>query len=91
MPARSPNLNAYAERFVLSIGTECLGRMIPPGEKHLRLIINEYLEHYHGERTHQGLDNRLIEEPPAGHHGTGPIRCRERLGGVLKFYYREAA
>jgi len=91
LPARSPNLNAYAERFVLSIRTECLGCVIPLGEKHLRLIINEYLEHYHGERTHQGLGNRLIDEPPAGHDGTGPIRCRERLGGVLKFYYREAA
>jgi hypothetical protein len=78
-------------RFVLSIRTECLGRMIPLGEGHLRLIINEYLEHYHGERTHQGLGNRLIEEPPPGQNGTGPVRCRERLGGVLKFYYREAA
>ena len=65
--------------------------MIPLSEMHLRLIINEYLRHYHAERTHQGLGNRLIDEPPANQDGTGPIRCRERLGGVLKLYFREAA
>jgi putative transposase len=62
--ARSPNLNAFAERFVLSlrarIKSECLNKIIPPGEKHLRLAIKEYMEHYHSERNHQGLDNRIV-------------------------------
>jgi hypothetical protein len=56
LPARSPNLNAYAERFVLSIKSECLDRIVPLGEGHLRRAIGEYLAHYHGERNHQGLD-----------------------------------
>lgn len=88
--AQSPNLNAYAERFVLSIKSECLNKMILFGEKHLRYVIHEYVEHYHAERNHQGLDNRLIEpssEPLDG----GPIQYRQRLGGMLNFYYRQAA
>jgi len=64
LPARSPNLNAYAERFVRSIKSECLSQIIPLGEQHLRRAVNEYTEHYHLERNHQGLDNRLIEELP---------------------------
>lgn len=91
LPARSPNLNAYAERFVRSIKSECLSKIIPLGERHLRLVVSEYVEHYHLERNHQGLDNRLIErsrgQPPDG----GRVARRERLGGVLNFYYREAA
>ena len=55
LPARSPNLNAFSERFVLSIKSECLNKIIPLGEKHLRLAIKEYMEHYHVERNHQGL------------------------------------
>ncbi len=89
LPPRSPNLNAFAERFVLSIKSECLDRIVPIGERHLRRAIQEYVEHYHTERTHQGLDNRLIEGVPE--HGSGTVARRERLGGLLNHYYREAA
>lgn len=89
LPAQSPDLNAYAERFVRSIREECLSRVIPLGERHLRWVIGEYVKHYHLERNHQGLGNELVERPPEA--GRGPVACRERLGGMLKFYYRKAA
>ena len=89
LPARSPNLNAYAERFVRSIRQECLRRVIPLGEQHLREIVAEYVEHYHLERNHQGLDNELLTPLPA--NANGPLACRERLGGTLRYYYRAAA
>ena len=63
LPARSPNLNAYAERFVRSIKSECLSKIIPLSEGHLRRAVTEYTHHYHFERNHQGLGNRLIESP----------------------------
>jgi putative transposase len=91
LPARSPDLNAIAERFVLSARTECLRRIIPLGEKHLRTILSEFLVHYHSERNHQGLGNELLTPLPANSNADGSIQCRERLGGVLKYYYREAA
>ncbi len=89
LPARSPNLNAYAERFVLSIKSECLNRMVILGERHLRRAIAQYISHYHLERTHQGIGNRLIEGVPES--GSGTVARRERLGGILSHYYREAA
>jgi putative transposase len=91
LPARSPNLNAFAERFVKSIKDECLAQVIPLGPRHLRHLVTEYLEHYHKERNHQGLGNRLIE--PVNHHpnGDAPVRRLTRLGGTLSFYHREAA
>ena len=91
LPARSPNLNAYTERFVLSIKSECLDRMVPIGERHLRLAVTEYAEHYHVERPHQGLGNRLIAPEPVERISAGDVKCRKRLGGMLSFYYREAA
>jgi putative transposase len=91
LPARSPNLNAYAERFVRSIKSECLAKIIPLGEGHLRLVVSEYVEHYHLERNHQGLGNQLVERQRGQPPDVGRVACRERLGGVLKFYYREAA
>ena len=91
LPAKSPNLNAFAERFVLSIKAECLWRMVPLGERHLRRAVREYMEHYHHERPHQGLDNELIAPLGADEIGTGPVRRRERLGGTLNHYYRAAA
>src|SRR5262249_60022539 len=60
IPERAPNANAYAERFVRSIKEECLERLIPIGERHFRRAMTEFVEHYHAERNHQGLDNRLI-------------------------------
>jgi transposase InsO family protein len=90
LPPSSPNLNAYAERFVRSIKGECLGKLVLLGENHLRTAVREYVAHYHTERNHQGLESRLIE-PPANAAGTGPIICRERIGGHLRFYQRQAA
>jgi transposase InsO family protein len=91
LPPRSPNLNAYAERFVLSIKQECLERMIFFSEKSLRRAVFAYVAHYHRERNHQGLGNQLIELERGVEKGIGRISCRERLGGTLKYYYREAA
>jgi putative transposase len=85
LPPQSPNMNAYAERFVRSIKEECLSKIIPIGKGHLKRMIEEYAEHYHLERNHQGLGNRLIDGEPS----TLPSRrveCRERLGGLLRFY-----
>ena len=69
---KSPNLNAYAERFVRSMKEECLSRVVPLGEGHLRLLVGEYVEHYHRERNHQGLDNQLLQRPPP------PVSLRRR-------------
>ena len=84
-PFQAPNANAYAERFVRSIKHECLNRVIPFGERHLRRTIAEYVEHYHRERNHQGLENELIEGAPAV-EPVGRIRRRQRLGGLLNYY-----
>jgi transposase InsO family protein len=83
----SPHLNCLIERFIRSIKEECLNRMLIFGERHLEYVIQEYMEYYHTERPHQGLDNEIIEPPP---QGTGEIVCRERLGGLLKSYRRAA-
>jgi transposase InsO family protein len=91
LPPRSPNLNAFAERFVLSIKSECLERIIPLGESHLRHVIAEYMRHYHQERNHQGLGNALISGDPAISIAHGAVKSRRRLGGLLGFYYRDAA
>jgi putative transposase len=91
LPARSPNLNAYAERFIRSIRSECLDRLILVGEASLRRALEAYLEHYRLERNHQGLNNRLIEPTETSPAPSGPIRCRNRLGGLLRFYARQAA
>ena len=88
LPANSPNLNAYAERFVLSIRRECLDRFVPLSERHLRTAVTEYVVHYHTERNHQGLGNELLTPLPASANDTGPIVSRERLGGILNYYCR---
>ena len=91
LPPRSPNLNAHVERFHRSLKEECLNRMIFFGEKSLRKAINTFLEHFHSERNHQGLGNRLIEPGEKFGMRNGDVLCRERLGGMLRYYYREAA
>jgi transposase InsO family protein len=91
LPPRSPNLNAWAERFVRSIKEECLDRMIFFGERSLRRAIREFVVHYHEERNHQGLGNKLIEPDEAAGRARGAVTCRERLGGMLRYYRRRAA
>jgi len=91
LPYRSPNLNAYIERFVLSIKSECLNRMIFFGEQSLRRAVAEFISHYHAERNHQGLGNTLIEADECVGSLEGNVRCRKRLGGLLNYYHREAA
>ncbi len=88
LPRRSPNLNAFVERFNRSIKEECLDRVIPLGDAHLRELVREYVAHYHEERPHQGLSSRLIA---ASTDHRGPLARRQRLGGLLNHYYREAA
>ena len=90
-PPMSPNLNAYAERFVRTIKEECLSRLILFGENTLRRALRTFLTHYHEERTHQGKGNLLLFPPLPSSPSTGIIKCRERLGGLLKFYHRQAA
>jgi transposase InsO family protein len=91
LPARSPNLNAHIERFFGSLKSECLSRMIFFGENSLRRATISYLEHYHQERNHQGLGNKIIEPNKEVGQGHGEIECRERLGGILRYYHRAAA
>ena len=92
LPPRSPNLNAYAERWVRSVKDEALSRMILFGENALWHVLHEYGDSYHQERNHQGKGNVLLFPWPTlpGKHD-GLIQCRERLGGLLKYYEREAA
>ena len=90
LPPKSPNLNAYAERFVGSVRRECLDKLVLLGERHLRRVVNEYVDHYHEERTHQALGNALIDPRAEPSDDDGHVCCRKRLGGVLNFYYREA-
>jgi transposase InsO family protein len=88
-PVQAPNANAHAERFVRSIREECLDQLILFGERHLIRAVDEFVAHYHRERNHQGLGNRLIapgSRPLVGTH----IRCHERLGGLLRYYHRAA-
>jgi hypothetical protein len=91
LPARSPNLNAYAERWVRSVKEECLSRVILFGERSLRRALSEYVEHYHAERNHQGKGNVLLFSWGTNICRDGPVQCRERLGGLLRYYHQEAA
>jgi putative transposase len=91
LPPRSPNLNAHCERFVRSIKEEALTQMVMLGERSLSYATQQYLVHYHTERNHQGLDNQLIAREGTMGCQTGPVVRRERLGGLLRYYYREAA
>ena len=91
LPPRSPNLNAFCERYMRTIKSECLNRMIFFGEKSLRRALKEFTEHYHSERNHQGIGNEIIAPAVEVGHTNGNIQCAERLGGMLKYYYRDAA
>ena len=92
LPARSPNLNAFAERWVRTIKTECLSKLVLFGETSLRRTLHDFLKHYHHERNHQGKDNLLLFPAPASLPPTNrdAIHCYRHLGGLLKFYQRAA-
>ena len=86
MPASSPNLNAYAERFGRTIKEYCLNRMLFFGEDMLRRSIREFIAHYHEERNHQALHNELLIKPPTIGDPHGRVRKRDRIGGLLNYY-----
>lgn len=91
LPPRSPNLSPHIERFMRSIKEESLDRLIFFGEGSLENATRQFLEHYHGERNHAGLGNKIIEPSDEVGRTDGVIQCRERLGGQLRYYYRDAA
>jgi hypothetical protein len=91
LPARSPNLNAYAERWVRSVKEECLSKVILFGEHSLRRALGEYVEHYHAERNLQGKGNVLLFARDSDICRDRSVQCRERLGGLLRYYHQEAA
>ena len=91
LPPRSPNLNAQIERYMRSLKSECLNRMIFFGRRSLELALKQFVTHYHEERNHQGLENQIINPGDEVGREIGDVRCRERLGGMLRYYYREAA
>ena len=91
LPPKSPNLNAHLERFLRSLKEECLSRMILFGERALWKAVSQFVAHYHRERNHQGLANHLIERGKEVGRRTGDVQCRERLGGLLHYHYRNAA
>jgi putative transposase len=94
IPAKSPNCNPHAERFVRSIKDECLNHFVFFGERHLRYVVGQYMRHYLRERFHQGLGGNLIDSTFSSakdNDSQAPIVCRSRLGGLLNYYVREAA
>ena len=91
LPARSPNLNAYAERFVRTIKESCLDNLILFGESSLREAVSQFVEHYHQERNHLGPENKIIRPEFAEFPTQGSVHRRKRLGGLLNYYYRKAA
>ena len=93
LPARSPNLNAFSERWVKSVKEECLSQLILFGEASLKRALQKYLIHYHEERNHQGKENTLLFPSPSRPVGNAQrsVQCQQRLGGMLKYYSRQAA
>jgi len=91
LPPRSPNLSPHIERFMRSVKDECLHRMNFFGESAVQAAVVSFLAHYHQERNHQGLDNTLIEPGEEVGRTSSEVVCRERLGGMLRYYYRKAA
>ena len=91
LPPQSPNLNAHLERFMRSLKSECLNRIIFFGRPSLERALKNFATHYHGERNHQGLDNTIIAPGKEVGRKRGEVVCRKWLGGMLRYYYRQAA
>ena len=91
IPRGTPVMNAHAERWVRSIKHQCLNHFVCFSDNHLDHLVEQYLEHYHTERPHQGIENRLIIPPSHPPPASGKIMCKTPLGGVLKSYSRAAA
>ena len=91
LPPRSPNLNAFSERWVKSVRSEILEKQVLFGKKSLKYVLCEYTAHYHHERNYQGLDNTIPFPSDEVGKSNGNIKCKDRLGGLLKYYYRDAA
>jgi putative transposase len=90
LPPQSPNLTSFAERWVRSVKQECLSKLILFGESSLKRAVTEFLSHYHLERNHQGKDNLLLFPSRQQTRVRKGIKCKQRLGGLLKFYSRAA-
>lgn len=90
LPPQSPNLNAHLKRSMRSMKFECLERLIFFGERSLRNALTEFLAHYHGERNHQDLGNAIIESDESVGRAICKITRRDRLGGMLRYCYRDA-
>jgi len=86
LPPRSPNLNAYAERFMRTIKEDCLGRMILIGPSSPHGAEAQFVRRYHAEQNHQGLDYKIIRPEFPVFLAEGDVGCRKRLGGLLRYY-----
>jgi transposase InsO family protein len=91
LPKQSPNLNAYSESWVRTIKRECLHKMILFGEKHVRHVVEQFVEHYNLERPHSGIEHGTPVPCEQFSPDEGPVACKKRLGGLLRSYYRQAA
>ena len=91
IPPKAPNCNPHVERFMLSLKRECLDKMVLFGQEALNRATREYLDHYHRERNHQGLEGKIIAPGRELGRVVGRIECKERLGGMMRYYYRQAA
>lgn len=89
-PIRAPNANAYAERWVRTVREECFDKLIVVNEKHLKRVMNEYVTYYNTARPHQGIEQQIPIQPDISTE-SGPIRCRDVLGGIIHDYYRDTA
>lgn len=90
LPPQSPNLNAFAECWVRSVKQECLSKLVLFGESSLQKSVTEFVSHYHFERNHQGKGNLLLFPEQRKMGGQKRVNCRQRLGGLLKYYARAA-
>ena len=84
-------INPYAERFAQTIQQECLDHFVVLGADHLEYLVSEFVKHFNEERPHQSLGNVPLIKPPGDPPSEGMIVCKQRLGGLLRHYYRQAA